>query len=81
MVGPDRSLAVIRTTLDEVKAAAHAHDATVNDVMLALTAGGLRTVLPGRLLVVDEPGHGAGDVGIVGVMHVMSPRLVCVLAV
>ena len=48
MVGPDRSLAVIRTTLDEVKAAAHAHDATVNDVMLALTAGGLRTVLRGR---------------------------------
>jgi WS/DGAT/MGAT family acyltransferase len=48
MVGPDRSLAVIRTTLDEVKAVAHAHDATVNDVLLALTAGGLRTVLRGR---------------------------------
>jgi diacylglycerol O-acyltransferase len=48
MVGPDRSLAVIRTTLDEVKAVAHAHDATVNDVLLALTAGGLRAVLRGR---------------------------------
>jgi WS/DGAT/MGAT family acyltransferase len=48
MVGPDRSLAVIRTTLDEVKAVAHAHDATVNDVLLALTAGGMRTVLRGR---------------------------------
>jgi WS/DGAT/MGAT family acyltransferase len=48
MVGPDRSLAVIRTTLDEVKAVAHAHGATVNDVLLALTAGGLRTVLRGR---------------------------------
>lgn len=48
MVGPDRSLAVIRTTLDEVKAIAHAHGATVNDVLLALTAGGLRTVLRGR---------------------------------
>jgi WS/DGAT/MGAT family acyltransferase len=48
MVGPARSLAVIRTTLDEVKAVAHAHDATVNDVLLALTAGGLRTVLRGR---------------------------------
>ena len=48
MVGPERSLAVIRTTLDDVKAAAHAHDATVNDVLLALTAGGLRTVLRGR---------------------------------
>jgi diacylglycerol O-acyltransferase / wax synthase len=48
MVGPDRSLAVIRTTLDEVKAVAHAHGATVNDVLLALTAGGLRTVLRSR---------------------------------
>lgn len=48
MVGPDRSLAVIRTTLDDVKAVAHEHDATVNDVLLALTAGGLRTVLRGR---------------------------------
>ncbi len=48
MVGPDRSLAVIRTALDEVKAVAHAHDATVNDVLLALTAGGLRAVLRGR---------------------------------
>jgi diacylglycerol O-acyltransferase / wax synthase len=48
MVGPDRSLAVTRTTLDEVKAAAHAHQATVNDVLLALTAGGLRAVLRGR---------------------------------
>jgi diacylglycerol O-acyltransferase / wax synthase len=48
MVGPDRSLAVIRTRLDEVKAVAHAHGATVNDVLLALTAAGLRTVLRGR---------------------------------
>jgi diacylglycerol O-acyltransferase / wax synthase len=48
MVGPDRSLAVIRTTIDEVRAVAHAHDATVNDVLLALTAGGLRTVLRSR---------------------------------
>jgi diacylglycerol O-acyltransferase / wax synthase len=48
MVGPDRSLGVIRSTLDEVKAAAHAHNATLNDVLLALTAGGLRAVLRGR---------------------------------
>ena len=53
MVGPDRSLAVIRATLDEVKAAAHAHGATVNDVLLALTAGGLRRTLRGR----GEPVH------------------------
>ncbi len=48
MVGPDRSLAVIRTTLDEVMTVAHAHGATVNDVLLALTAAGLRSVLRGR---------------------------------
>jgi diacylglycerol O-acyltransferase len=48
MVGPGRSLAVIRTSLDEVKTVAHAHGATVNDVLLALTAGGLRAVLRGR---------------------------------
>jgi diacylglycerol O-acyltransferase len=45
MVGPGRSLAVVRTTLEEVKAVADAHGATVNDVLLALTAGGLRTLL------------------------------------
>jgi WS/DGAT/MGAT family acyltransferase len=48
MVGPDRSLALIPTSLDEVKAVAHAHQATVNDVLLALTAGGLRAVLRRR---------------------------------
>jgi WS/DGAT/MGAT family acyltransferase len=48
MVGPGRSLAVIRTTLEEVRAVAHKHDATVNDVLLALTAGGLRAVLRRR---------------------------------
>jgi diacylglycerol O-acyltransferase / wax synthase len=48
MVGPSRSLAVIRTSLDEVKTVAHAHGATVNDVLLALTAGGLRAVLRRR---------------------------------
>ena len=48
MVGPGRSLAVIRSSLDEVKTVAHAHGATVNDVLLALTAGGLRAVLRRR---------------------------------
>lgn len=48
MVGPGRSLAVIRNSLDEVKTVAHAHGATVNDVLLALTAGGLRAVLRRR---------------------------------
>jgi diacylglycerol O-acyltransferase / wax synthase len=48
MVGAGRSLAVIRNSLDEVKTVAHAHGATVNDVLLALTAGGLRAVLRRR---------------------------------
>ena len=45
---------MIRTSLHEVKAVAHAHHATVNDVLLALTAGGLRTVLRAR----GEPTEG-----------------------
>jgi WS/DGAT/MGAT family acyltransferase len=48
MVGPDRNLALIRTTLDQVKDAAHTHAATVNDVLLAVTAGGLRALLRSR---------------------------------
>jgi WS/DGAT/MGAT family acyltransferase len=48
MVGPDRSLALIRTHLDDVSTVARAHGATVNDVLLALTTGGLRAVLRGR---------------------------------
>jgi diacylglycerol O-acyltransferase / wax synthase len=48
MVGPGRDLALIRTTLDAVKEAAHAHHATVNDVLLAVTAGGLRALLRSR---------------------------------
>jgi diacylglycerol O-acyltransferase / wax synthase len=48
MVGSDRHLALIRTTLDQVKQVAHAHDATVNDVLLAVTAGGLRALLRSR---------------------------------
>lgn len=55
MVGPDRRLAVLRTPLDGVKAVAQAHGATVNDVLLALTAGGLRAVLRSR----GEPVEGA----------------------
>jgi diacylglycerol O-acyltransferase len=48
MVGPGRTLALIRTTLDQVKQVAHTHNATVNDVLLAATAGGLRALLRGR---------------------------------
>src|SRR5205807_7150107 len=44
IVGADRTLAVVRTELAAVKAIAHAHGATVNDVLLAVTAGGLRAL-------------------------------------
>jgi diacylglycerol O-acyltransferase / wax synthase len=47
-VGTDRNLALIRSNLDQVKQTAHAHDATVNDVLLAVTAGGLRGLLRSR---------------------------------
>jgi WS/DGAT/MGAT family acyltransferase len=47
-VGPGRRLAVIRTGLDEVKRVAHAHGGTVNDVLLAVTEGGLRELLRSR---------------------------------
>ncbi len=47
-VGRDRTLALVRSTLDDVKSIAHAHDATVNDVLLTVTAGGLRALLRSR---------------------------------
>ena len=48
MVGPDRSLALIRSSLSSIKEVAHAHDAKVKDVLLAATAGGLRALLRER---------------------------------
>lgn len=54
MVGPNRDLALIRSTLDDVKAVGHAHDATVNDVLLTITAGGLRALLLSRGEPVDD---------------------------
>jgi WS/DGAT/MGAT family acyltransferase len=53
LIGPDRSLALVRTEIDAVKAAAHAADATVNDVLLAATAAGLRALLRHRGEPVD----------------------------
>ncbi len=54
MVGPDRELALIRCRLDAVKRAGRAHDATVNDVLLTVTAGGLRALLRRRGEPVDD---------------------------
>lgn len=38
-IGPGRTLAVVRSSLDLVKGIAHAHHATVNDVLLAAISG------------------------------------------
>jgi diacylglycerol O-acyltransferase / wax synthase len=48
VIGADRNLALVRSTLDEVKQVAHRHDATVNDVLLTAVAGGVRTLLVSR---------------------------------
>jgi diacylglycerol O-acyltransferase / wax synthase len=52
-IGSQRALAVIRSDLDLVKAIAQAHGGTVNDVLLATVAGGLRQLLRGRGEAVD----------------------------
>jgi diacylglycerol O-acyltransferase len=54
VIGPRRDLALIRTDLDLVKKIAHSHDAKVNDVLLAVTAGGLRGLLCYRGEPVDD---------------------------
>jgi diacylglycerol O-acyltransferase len=41
-IGADRSFASVECTLERVKAVARKHDATVNDVILAASAGALR---------------------------------------
>jgi len=48
LVGPGRTLAPIRSDLDQVQQIAHNHHATVNDVLLAVTAAGLRGLLRSR---------------------------------
>jgi hypothetical protein len=48
LVGPDRNLALIRSSLKLIKGVAHTSDATVNDVLLTVTAGGLRALLNAR---------------------------------
>jgi WS/DGAT/MGAT family acyltransferase len=47
-VGDSRRLALIRSRLDLAKQIAHAHNAKVNDVVLAAVAGGLRELLASR---------------------------------
>ena len=47
-IGADRRLAVVRGRLEVARQVAHAHQAKVNDVVLAAVAGGLRQLLAGR---------------------------------
>jgi WS/DGAT/MGAT family acyltransferase len=47
-IGEARTLAVVRSRLEQMKGVAHAYDATVNDVLLAAVAGGLRSLLGSR---------------------------------
>jgi diacylglycerol O-acyltransferase / wax synthase len=48
VIGQDRTLAVMRSSLQLVSDVAHAHDAKVNDVLLAVIAGGLGGLLRNR---------------------------------
>jgi len=54
VIGQGRALAVVRSSLAEVSSVARAHGATVNDVLLAMMAGGLRALLLSR----GEPVNG-----------------------
>src|SRR5215207_1181796 len=47
-IGAERKLALIRSRLDVAKQIAHAHDAKINDVVLAVVAAGLPELLRGR---------------------------------
>ncbi|NUW37690.1 wax ester/triacylglycerol synthase family O-acyltransferase [Nonomuraea sp. SMC257] len=51
--GQGRLLRVVRLGLDEARRVAHAHGATVNDVVLATVMGGVRDLLLGRGEPVD----------------------------
>lgn len=69
-IGRERSIATVSLPLDAVKAIAHAHDAKVNDVVLAICSGALRRYLaahggvPRKPLVAAVPVslRAAGDV-------------------
>jgi diacylglycerol O-acyltransferase len=52
-IGSHRRLALLRSDLGLVKQIAHAHHAKVNDVLMAILAGGLRALLVGRGEPVD----------------------------
>jgi diacylglycerol O-acyltransferase / wax synthase len=54
MVGPDRNLAFIHSDFRAVRRIGRTFDATVNDVLLAMTASGLRALIHSRSEPVDD---------------------------
>ena len=48
LIGPERRFAIVRDRLHDVRAIGRANGASVNDVLLAATAAGLRALLIGR---------------------------------
>jgi diacylglycerol O-acyltransferase / wax synthase len=53
VIGQDRTLVLLRSSLKLVNEIAHKHDAKVNDVLMAVIAGGLRGLLRSRGEPVD----------------------------
>ena len=54
-IGPHRKLAIASASLDAARAIKRAHGTTLNDVVLAVCAGGLRTWLKGHDELPDDP--------------------------
>jgi WS/DGAT/MGAT family acyltransferase len=54
VIGKDRTLALLRTDLKQINEAAHTHNATVNDVLLTLIAGGLQGLLRSRREPIED---------------------------
>ena len=54
VVGLDRNLALIRSNVDLINQIAHTHDAKINDVLLAIIAGGLHGLLRSRGEAVED---------------------------
>lgn len=52
--GPRRRVAVVRADLEELRAAAHRHDGTVNDAVLSAATGALHKLLERRGESIDE---------------------------
>lgn len=71
-IGPRRKMAVIRLNLAAVKRVAHAHGATVNDVVLDLAAAGVAAALRSR----GETTDGVVLRGLIAVNPPVAPALV-----